>query len=364
MKPNRTMSRRTLMKTTALAVAGVAVPLDAVHAKNGPSYKRLPRWRGFNLLEKFMMPNNARFLETDFAWIKELGFDFARLPMDYRCWTDPDDWTQIKEDVLKEIDEAVGFGRKHDVHVCLNFHRAPGYTVAQPGEAKNLWKDGEALRVCALHWSRFAERYAGIPNDALSFNLFNEPAMVAPDDHRRVVAAVLEGIRKHDPDRLVICDGRAGGRIPPAELKGLNVAAATRGYEPMQLTHYKAEWVEGADKYPEPAYPLTRGNTTCDRASLEKSAIKPWKTFESEGFGVMVGEFGAYNKTPHKVVLDWMRDCLSLWHKAGWGFALWNFRGSFGILDSARADVVYEDWRGHKMDRAMLELLGEFDGKQ
>jgi len=39
-----------------------------------------------------------------------------------------------------------------------------------------------------------------------------------------------------------------------------------------------------------------------------------------------------------------------------WGFALWNLRGSFGVLDSERADVAYEDYRGHKLDRKMLEL--------
>ena len=39
------------------------------------------------------------------------------------------------------------------------------------------------------------------------------------------------------------------------------------------------------------------------------------------------------------------------------GYALWNFRGSFGIIDSARADVAYEDWHGCKLDRELLELL-------
>jgi endoglucanase len=73
--------------------------------------------------------------------------------------------------------------------------------------------------------------------------------------------------------------------------------------------------------------------------------------------GVMVGEFGAHNQTPHKVVIAWMRDLLSLWKEAGWGWALWNVYGSFGLVDSGRADVRYEDWRGHKLDREMLELL-------
>ena len=30
---------------------------------------------------------------------------------------------------------------------------------------------------------------------------------------------------------------------------------------------------------------------------------------------------------------------------------------NFGVLDSHRADVNYEDFRGHKLDRQMLQLL-------
>lgn len=55
-----------------------------------------------------------------------------------------------------------------------------------------------------------------------------------------------------------------------------------------------------------------------------------------------------------------MEDMLSLWKEAGWGWALWNFRGSFGILDSGREDVNYEDYKGHKLDRALLELLQSY----
>jgi endoglucanase len=71
----------------------------------------------------------------------------------------------------------------------------------------------------------------------------------------------------------------------------------------------------------------------------------------------MVGEFGAYNHTPHPIVLAWMEDNLKLWQEKGLGWALWNFKGAFGVLDSGRKDVVYEDFHGHKLDRAMLELL-------
>jgi endoglucanase len=90
---------------------------------------------------------------------------------------------------------------------------------------------------------------------------------------------------------------------------------------------------------------------------LRKENIEPWQALERKGVGVHVGEWGAFNHTPHKVVLAWMRDYLALWKDAGWGWALWELRGGFGVLDSQRADVEYESFRGHKLDRQMLDLL-------
>jgi hypothetical protein len=60
-------------------------------------------------------------------------------------------------------------------------------------------------------------------------------------------------------------------------------------------------------------------------------------------------------------VLAWLRDVLEILTSHGIGLALWNLRGSFGIVDSGRKDVQYEDFHGHKLDRKLLELLQEFD---
>jgi hypothetical protein len=77
----------------------------------------------------------------------------------------------------------------------------------------------------------------------------------------------------------------------------------------------------------------------------------------SSGVGVHVSEWGAYSYTPHAVTLAWISDCLENWRQAGFGWALWNLRGSFGVLDSGRKDVIYEDYQGHPLDRKMLDLL-------
>ncbi len=443
--------------------------------------------------------------------------------MDYRVWIKNDDWRKIDNNVLEDIDRAVEYGIKYNIHVKINFHRAPGYTVANPKEKKPVWTDDEALDVCAMHWNHFAKRYAGISSRYLSFNLFNEPSDIKIEPFMKVHRRLCEAIRAEDPDRLIICDGMKWGTVPVLELLELKTAQATRGYMPMEISHYHASWVGDSLKNMKelPAWPLIGANGmlfapgkqginknsqksirftlpgncgkinfkmtvgivsnrldltavaldenekeisilmkkefisgpgdgewskvnykkewNCyqnyfgreyqieipanakffelragkgDWMAFEKFSLQsekaqkeisvpatarwdepsltmnylvddagnarltggscqdkkwhydnyilPWKKWQESGGGMMVGEFGAYKYTPHEVVLAWMEDLLSNWKEAGWGWALWNFRGEIGCIDSNRADVVYEDFHGHKIDRKMVELLQKY----
>jgi endoglucanase len=352
------MNRRQFLEVTAATAVWQSTVSPCLAADTAPTASKLPRWRGFNLLEKYIAEHQAPFRESDFAWTAEWGFNFVRLPLSYRCWSDARDWRQMREPVLKEIDQAVELGRRYRIHVCLNFHRAPGYCVNPPAEPLDLWTQERALEACAFHWRHFAERYRGIPNTRLSFNLLNEPAKVAETTYVRVVRGLLEAIRERDPERLIIADGLEWGRVPVHGLVDLRIAQSTRGYDPMPVTHYNASWVKGSDRWPVPTWPLTdQRKKHWDRETLRRERIDSWKRLEANGIGIHVGEWGAFQHTPHPVTLAWMRDSLELWQQAGWGWALWNLRGGFGILDSERRDVTYENFHGHKLDRKMLELL-------
>lgn len=52
-----------------------------------------------------------------------------------------------------------------------------------------------------------------------------------------------------------------------------------------------------------------------------------------------------------------MADVLDILKGHGIGWALWNLRGSFGLIDSGRSDIEYEDFQGHKLDRRLLSVL-------
>ena len=398
---NKSITRRSFIETSIKSTAAIALlgssTISCEQKVADITASTLPRWRGFNLMEKFIATNmNAPFKESDFEIMAELGFDFVRLPMSYWCWSDPGNWKLLREDKLKEIDQAVEFGKQYGVHVSINFHRGPGYSVDRSAEEPfNLWRDAEAKEAFNYHWKHFAERYNGRPNREVSFNLLNEPAthtnernsVVTEAEYADVVRGACEAIRSVDPNRLIIADGLWWSRDPVEAIVDLNVAQSTRGYEPMQVSHWGASWVYGADQWPAPTWPLQQVepaelrwespvlkehykaklrswgidiNMPWSRERLKLQLIDPWKKIEQKGVGVHVGEFGAFSNTPHSVALGWLRDMLSLWKEAGWGWAMWNFRGGFGILDSERSDVKYEDYKGHKLDREMLELLKEF----
>ena len=360
---NSALTRRVFLKLTAAGAVGCATgSLAAPQASALPaaSATTLPRWRGFNLLEMYTKrrEGNLPFRESDFEWIAQFGFNFVRLPLSYLCWTDPNDVLKIREPELKSIDQAIKFGQQYGVHVNINFHRAPGYCVNPPKESLDLWHDARALDACAFHWAHFAKRYKGISNSRVSFDLLNEPGDFAEEIYAPVVKRLVEAIRHEDSERLIIADGLKWGTKPVPGFVSLGIAQSTRGYGPVQISHYKANWMHGSDKWPEPTWPLkVRDGDVWDKERLRREYIEPWKELERTGCGVHVGEWGAYRYTPHDAVLAWMRDWLALWKEAGWGWSMWNFRGDFGILDSERADVAYENWRGHKLDRRMLELI-------
>jgi endoglucanase len=364
----REFSKMLLCATGSLALSKVNL-FSSAFEQTPPL--QFPRYRGFNLLAKFHnWGPRQKFDEEDFEIMAELGFDFARIPMSYWCWSSKDDWFRIDEEVLRDIDEAVELGKQNNVHVNLNLHRVPGYCInGRDLEPMDLYEDTpermqKALDAVIFHWKTFAKRYKGIPNSELSFDLINEPPHTKEEArHVEVVTALVKGIREEDSARLIVADGKDVGRTPIFGITELGVVQSTRGYDPMSVSHYKATWVPKASyqTFKKPTWPLKGDDGMIwDKAALKTRLIDPWMKLVDNGVPVHVGEWGCYNKTPHNVALRWMRDLLSLWKEVGWGYALWNLKGDFGILNSTRKDVKYEKYKGHNLDRRMLELLKEF----
>lgn len=376
------MNRRDFLRTTVISAASLNSLLPRAAGAAPVRGNPLPRWRGFNLTD-FNSPNPGRgWSETtddDLKWMVDWGFDFIRLPMAYPRYVQFDRSRHITpEEVCKinveESDRIEAFVRKalgYGLHVSVNLHRAPGYCInAGFFEPYDLWKSKEAQEAFAFHWGMWAKRFKGVATRKISFDLLNEPCIRSDmnDQHaknspipgelyRSVCKMAVDAIRAANPDRLVIADGNSVGSTVTPELRDLNIAQSCRGYYPGLISHYKAPWAnKDPERCPPPVWPGTMNNEQFNKQRLE-SYYRPWIELAQSGVGVHCGECGCWNKTPHAVFLSWFRDVLDVLTANQIGYALWNFRGDFGILDSRREDVQYEEWHGHKLDRKLLNLL-------
>ena len=364
------MDRREFISLAATATAGLLLLPPSARGAETPqpvAQPRIPRRRGFNLTGLAGGPRARKIPESDFEWMAKWGFDFARLPLSYWVWSSRTDWMHIDEKALKPVDQAVEFGRQHGIHINLNLHRIPGYCVngreLEPFLLFDSPRDSmeRALAAAVHHWRFFAECYRGIPSAQLSFDLLNEPPWMSDQTrYVEIVRALVAAIREKDPDRLIVADGADIGQTPVPGIVDLGLVQSTRGYLPKAVSHYTATWVpkNEFESFQLPTWPLTdaRGQVW-NREKLRQELIVKWLPLVEQGVPIHVGEWGCFNRTPHAVALAWMRDLLALWKEAGWGWSMWNLRGEFGIVDSGRKDVRYEDFNGHKLDREMLELL-------
>jgi len=330
---------------------------------------KLSRWRGFNLLEKFTVQENQPYKEEDFKLIAELGFKFVRLPLDYRCFVRGTDYSVLHEKTMRELDKAVEYGVRYNIHVCFNFHRAPEYCVNPPiglTHYKADWIDN------SYNWS----------SPTWPVYMFFSSYLFGPIKKEYQTPLIINvDIRQKTRLRIKV---HKVSHLSRLIIKADNEPVFDKVFEPgpgkgeWSRVIYEAEWdiyQNIYDKYYSTVIPAgteqitienTEGegsiitdkkNALYDSQWLREVYLAPWIKIHKQGVPVIVGEFGVFRHTPHDVTLAWMEDFLKVVKKEGFGWALWNFRGSFGILDSNRKDVHYKNFHGHKLDAQMLELL-------
>lgn len=301
--------------------------------------------------------------ERALDFMAHFGFNFVRIPTDYRFWTRDFDYLHPDETVFTAIDSYIAACRTRGLHLSLNLHRAPGYCINRNDlERDNLWLDSLPQDGFVFLWETFARRYKGIPSEALSFDLVNEPPAVGHygltrENHAALVRRTAAAIGAIDPSRPITIDGLAGGNLAMPELADLPVTQSGRGYQPMAISHFEAPWWSGSAGLPHPVYPGTQWHGLAwDKAALGET-YRPWRALAAQGVQVHIGECGCYNHTPNDVALRWLTDLFSVFKECGWGYALWTFADAFGIVAHGRPGAVYEQLLGYQVDRALLDLM-------
>src|SRR5437868_6861253 len=255
------MQRKTFIKNSGLITAGIGVTgTSALTSFRAKQVNKLPKWKGFNLLDFFSPNPHSEKLTTKeehLKWMQDWGFDFVRLPIAYPYYLNidrsknitPEEVYHIDEKAVDRIDSLVTMAQKYGMHVSINLHRAPGYCInAGFHEPYNLWVDEAAQDAFNFHWGMWAKRYKNVSSKKISFDLVNEPSMrddmndqhsksgpVPGDVYRKVAKRAAETIQKENKNHLVIADGNSGGNVVIPELVDLNISQSCRGYYPHQI---------------------------------------------------------------------------------------------------------------------------------
>lgn len=330
-----------------------------------------PNWYGFNVLWLFQAgrdpdnvnPGCVHIDLQDLDFMASMGCNFVRLPMDYRFFIHHFDYDHPDEEMLKVVDRCVEAIVSRGLHCSLNIHRGPGYCInGNELEKHNLWTDEIAQKAFANLWKMFAQRYATYTVDQLSFDLLNEPPSpgqygLTHENHKAVMKAAVDAIRSVTPDRKVISDGLCGGHVAAPEMADLNVILSGRGYMPMRLTHWHAEWMKDSLEWEKPVWPgLKSDGMVWDRDGLLKF-YDPWKELSDKGVPVHIGECGCYNKIDNKTALAFYSDWFDVMNELNFGYALWNFRGPFGIAEHRREGTRWEYRNGIMVDPELYDLF-------
>lgn len=292
------------------------------------------------------------------------GFNFVRLPFSYRFWTHDFDYARFDEPVLKNIDGYLAACHQRGLHASINLHRAPGYCIVFGSipERHNLWTDPAAQDAFIGQWRMFAARYRGIAPDKLSFDLLNEPPEIgragfSRDIHEKLIRQTIAAIREIDPARPIVIDGLDGGNVAMPELADVGATHSGRGYQPYPVSHWGATWWDGWKAGDSPEYPGTRWDKKIWNRETLLHNYQPWRELAARGVNVHIGEFGCFNQTPDDSARRWFGDLLSIFAEQGWGYALWEFEGPFGIVNHGRPGASYKLDHGFQVDAALLELL-------
>lgn len=332
--------------------------------------------RGYREKLRSENPISLKLVTSDLELIADLGFNFVRFPLNYVNFIKNynDFWQgaefEFDEEKIQIVDKAVKRAEELGIYVQLSLHRAPGYTVGGEGlDGFRLWFDETANAAFEKIWVALCKRYKSFSKNSLGFNLINEPwsqfageVLLPEESHNRVMKSVVEKIRSLGDEREIFIDGMNWGRDIVGGMCGIKgVSQSCRAYDPTALTHYKTEPNQNQT-------PLWPGITAQESHLYDRNVVwdkqrifdefKAWAKMSQEtNTGVHCGEGGICRNVPHKTAMAWFRDVNEALEHYNIGFALWELRGIFGIMDSGRTDCRLKDFKGHMLDEEMYKIM-------
>jgi len=310
--------------------------------------------------------------DADIALIARLGFDNVRLSIDpVPLEQSLNHWGGPNSDFLARLDHVVDAMLANGLAVQIDIHPEEPY--------KQAVKNGsEGAQRFVMLWRRLAAHYAGRDSEKVFFEIMNEPEVNDPYRWAGIQAAAATAIREAAPKNTIIATGPNWSSLydllTQHPLPDGNVVYNFHFYEPHQFTHQGASWSTSYLIYTHDIpYPATETSMDkleqvpdlADRFALEHYWLDHWDAHrirleidaaaawaKANNVPLICNEFGAYRRvTDPQSRMNWIRDVRTALEADNIGWAMWDYRGGFGV-------VWKEDGQPARVDQKVVEALG------
>jgi aryl-phospho-beta-D-glucosidase BglC (GH1 family) len=313
----------------------------------------------------------------DIALMARLGFDHVRLSIDAGALEqDPRAADGLNADFLARLDRAIDTMLGDGLAVEVDMH---------PGDAykQQLRSGDDAVERFTALWRKLATHYANRDPERVFFEILNEPEVSDPYRWAGIQAHVAEAIRQVAPRHTLIATGaNYSGMHDLLQLEPLadgNVIYTFHFYEPHEFTHQGANWGVAwwsetqSIPYPVPNFAsssdlqafLHEVPDAADRSELEDYFLDGWDArhirlvideaadwARNHHVPLLCNEFGAYRPYADPVSrANWIRDTRTALEADGIGWAMWDYRGGFGV-------VIKQDSQPAQVDETTVRALG------
>lgn len=337
--------------------------------------------RGINASEWFAQsPNDYSAARTnrytdarDIALMAHLGFDHVRLSIDAVPLVQyPRAADGLNADFVARLDRAVDAILSNGMAVEIDLHPEDGY--------KQQLRSGDyAVDELTMIWRKLAAHYAGRDPDRVFFEILNEPEVNDPYRWAGIQARLAAAIRQAAPRNTLIATGANYSNLQDLlalhPLADPNVIYNFHFYEPHEFTHQGASWgvtwwsythgipypptdstmqallpevPDAADRFALESYWLDRWDAHRIRMMIDAAAA--WA--HENDVPLICNEFGAYRNSSDAVSrANWIHDVRTAFEADGIGWAMWDYRGSFGV-------VTKQDGQPAQVDGAVVAALG------
>lgn len=289
----------------------------------------------------------------DLDLIRDLGFSHVRLSVEPRPlmnWDAPGD---LDAAYLGHLDKAIDAILARGLAVIVDIHAHGDFN-------KKLAHDPAHAEAFIGFWSKLAGHLSQRDPEHVFFEVLNEPIM-GPDKWLPVQERAIAAIRAAAPDHTIIATGPEWSGINDLpKLKPVadrNVVYNFHFYDPGLFTHQGASWgwVTWKHSVGTP-YPLTTaaiedllprivdeqtrkelahaGRQHWDAGRIEAEIARAAAWASEHGVRITCNEFGVYRQHADPAQrAAWLRDVVAACEKHRIGWAMWDYRGGFALVN-------------------------------